>query len=56
MADILKKHNHELHLKTAGTTWLEEVIGLAKAGCDGLDAAMKTYSVSIERIDELCAP
>ena len=26
-----------LHIKTAGTTWLEEVIGLAEAGGEGLD-------------------
>ena len=26
---IIKKHNKGVHLKTAGTTWLEEVIGLA---------------------------
>ncbi|MFA6864104.1 MAG: tagaturonate epimerase family protein [Dysgonamonadaceae bacterium] len=56
MTNILKKHNKGLHLKTAGTTWLEEVIGLAKAGGDGLDAAKKIYSNSYNRKDELCAP
>ncbi len=56
MADIIKKHNKGLHLKTAGTTWLEEVIGLAKAGGEGLDLAKQIYANSYNRKDELCAP
>ena len=28
----LKRHNAGLHIKTAGTTWLEELIGLAEVG------------------------
>lgn len=56
MADIIKKHNKGLHLKTAGTTWLEEVIGLALAGGDGLDLAKQIYANSYNRKDELCAP
>ena len=45
-----------LHLKTAGTTWLEEVIGLAEAGGDGLAVAKDIYAGAIEHVDELCAP
>lgn len=45
-----------LHIKTAGTTWLEEVIGLAEAGGDGLHLAKEIYSAALEHIDELCAP
>jgi len=56
MADIIKKHDKGLHLKTAGTTWLEEVIGLAVAGGDGLDLAKKIYANSLNRSEELCAP
>jgi hypothetical protein len=56
MADTIKKYNKGLHLKTAGTTWLEEVIGLAKAGGDGLDAAKEVYAHSFNRSAELCAP
>lgn len=56
MANIIKKHNKGLHLKTAGTTWLEEVIGLALAGGDGLDLAKQIYANSYNRKDELCAP
>ncbi len=56
MAKILTKHNKGLHLKTAGTTWLEEVIGLAKAGGEGLQAAKKIYTGSFTRQEELCGP
>jgi len=56
MSRIIKKHNKGLHLKTAGTTWLEEVIGLAKARGEGLTAAKKIYANSYHRKDELCAP
>lgn len=45
-----------LHLKTAGTTWLEELIGLAEAGGDGLQLAKEIYAYALEHVDELCAP
>jgi hypothetical protein len=45
-----------LHLKTAGTTWLEEVIGLAEAGGAGLDLAKEIYAKALQKKDELCAP
>jgi tagaturonate epimerase len=45
-----------LHLKTAGTTWLEELIGLAMAGGDGLQIAKDVYVAAIVRFDELCGP
>ena len=54
--DIITKHNAGLHLKTAGTTWLEEVIGLAEAGGEGLDIAKEIYAKCFSRIDELIAP
>jgi hypothetical protein len=56
MADVINRYDKGLHLKTAGTTWLEEVIGLAKAGGDGLALAKKIYTNSLNRKDELCAP
>lgn len=45
-----------LHLKTAGTTWLEEVIGLAEAGGDGLTLAKEIYATALKKKDDLCAP
>ncbi len=45
-----------LHLKTAGTTWLEELIGLSEAGGDGLVLAKEIYVYALEHVDELCAP
>jgi hypothetical protein len=45
-----------VHLKTAGTTWLEELIGLAEAGGDGLDLARDMYAYAREHLDELCSP
>jgi hypothetical protein len=53
---VLKKHNAGLHLKTAGTTWLEELIGLASAGGDGLSLAKEVYAQSFARREELCKP
>ncbi|HMP82307.1 MAG TPA: tagaturonate epimerase family protein [Verrucomicrobiota bacterium] len=52
----VKTHGAGLHLKTAGTTWLEEVIGLAEAGGDGLVLAKDIYGAALEHIDELCGP
>ena len=45
-----------VHLKTAGTTWLEEVIGLAAAGGDGLAFAKSLYSEAFGRYEEMAAP
>lgn len=56
MAAVILKHDKGLHVKTAGTTWLEEVIGLAVAGGDGLVLAKQIYANSLGRNDELCAP
>lgn len=45
-----------LHLKTAGTTWLEEIIGLAEAGGAGLEFAKELYASAFEHIDEFTLP
>jgi len=52
----IKEFGAGLHLKTAGTTWLEEVIGLAEAGGEGLDLAKEIYIKALKKKDELCAP
>ena len=54
--DALKKFDAGLHLKTAGTTWLEELIGLAEAGGDGFLIAKEIYNEALSRYDELCMP
>ncbi|VAW24694.1 Predicted D-tagaturonate epimerase [hydrothermal vent metagenome] len=56
MAGIIKKYGQGLHVKTAGTTWLEEVIGLAISGVEGLEAAKEIYTTALARKGELCAP
>jgi hypothetical protein len=45
-----------VHVKTSGTTWLEEVIGLAEAGGDGLALVQAVYAGAYERREELCRP
>jgi len=56
MAGIIKKYDKGLHVKTAGTTWLEEVIGLAVAGGEALEAAKDIYAKALVHKTELCAP
>lgn len=45
-----------VHLKTAGTTWLEELIGLAEAGGAGLELAQKVYAEAHAHSAALCEP
>jgi hypothetical protein len=45
-----------LHVETAGTTWLEELIGLAEADGPGLALAKEIYAAALEHLDELRAP
>jgi tagaturonate epimerase len=52
----MKKFDAGVHLKTAGTTWLEELIGLAEAEGDGLAMAKAIYFEAFAHRDELCAP
>jgi hypothetical protein len=54
--NALKKFDAGLHIKTAGTTWLEELIGLAFGGPDGLAIAKQIYTEAYSRFDELCTP
>jgi hypothetical protein len=52
----IKRFNVGVHLKTAGTTWLEELIGLAEAGGSGLALAKEIYAEALANREELCAP
>ena len=45
-----------VHVKTAGTNWLEELIGLAEAGGSGLRLAKRVYRGAHAARDALCAP
>ncbi|MBN1416533.1 MAG: hypothetical protein JW973_15620 [Bacteroidales bacterium] len=56
IARLIKKHDKGIHIKTAGTTWLEEVTGLAMAGGDALSLAKNIYAKAYERREDLCAP
>jgi len=56
MARIIRKYGQGIHVKTAGTTWLEEVIGLALAGGEALEIAKAIYINALGRKGELCAP
>ena len=53
---LMQKFSAGVHLKTAGTTWLEEIIGLAEAGGDGLALAKEIYAEAYYHSAELCAP
>jgi hypothetical protein len=52
----LEKTGAGLHIKTAGTTWLEELIGLAEADGEGLQLAKDVYAQAFEKKDALCEP
>ncbi len=52
----MQQFNVGVHLKTAGTTWLEELIGLAEAGGEGLALAKAVYAEALAHQDELCGP
>ena len=54
--EALAEFGAGVHLKTAGTTWLEELIGLAEAGGEGLGLAKGVYQEALRRKEALCAP
>ncbi|WP_164101238.1 tagaturonate epimerase family protein [Candidatus Laterigemmans baculatus] len=56
MRRALRRFDAGVHLKTAGTTWLEEVIGLAESGGEGLALAQQIYAAAVEDQEALCAP
>jgi hypothetical protein len=56
MRRAIRRFDAGLHLKTAGTTWLEEVIGMAEAGGEGLALAKEIYAKALDKLEVLCAP
>ena len=53
---LVKKHGAGLHLKTAGTTWLEEIAAIARSGEEGRLLAAGIYAGALTRYDEVTAP
>lgn len=56
MGKLIRKYDKGIHIKTAGTTWLEEIIGLALSDGKALELARKLSIEALGRIEELCAP
>ena len=56
MGRLIRKHDKGIHIKTAGTTWLEENIGLAVADPAALELAKKIYVNALGRMEELTVP
>lgn len=56
MRRALKRFGAGLHIKTAGTTWLEELIGLAEGNSKCLELAKEIYFGALDHVDELCGP
>jgi hypothetical protein len=54
--DAIRHSDAGVHLKTAGTTWLEELIGLAEAGGEALQLSKEIYAQAYDYREELCAP
>ena len=54
--EILEKTGAGLHLKTAGTTWLEELVGLALAGGEALAFVKELWAQALSRREELAKP
>jgi hypothetical protein len=56
IGDALRRSDAGVHIKTAGTTWLEELIGLAEGGGEGLGIAKEVYAQALEHKEALCEP
>ena len=56
MGRLIRKYDAGIHIKTAGTTWLEEIIGLSVADADALALAKEIYREALGRMEELTVP
>ena len=56
MGRLIRKYDVGIHVKTAGTTWLEEIIGLSLADPEALKLAKRIYREALTRMDELTVP
>ena len=56
MGRLIRQYDKGIHIKTAGTTWLEENIGLALGDEQALNLAKKIAVSALDRMEELCIP
>ena len=56
MGRLIRQHDAGIHVKTAGTTWLEEIIGLSLADPAALALAKRIYRIALARKEELSVP
>jgi hypothetical protein len=56
IGNAIRRTGAGVHVKTAGTTWLEELIGLAEAGGEGLALSKEIYANALENVDAMCEP
>jgi len=56
IARLLRKTDAGLHVKTAGTSWLAEIIGLCEVGGDGLTIVQEMYAAAFQDWEALCLP
>lgn len=56
MGRLIRQYDKGIHIKTAGTTWLEENIGLALADNKALELAKRIAISALGRMEELCIP
>ena len=56
MRKALARTGAGIHIKTAGTNWLEELIGMAESGGEGLALVKEIYAKALDDIEALCAP
>lgn len=53
---VIEKYDKGIHIKTSGTTWLEEITGLAITGGEALDFVKRLYYKSLLNAESLCSP
>lgn len=54
--ELIRKYRAGIHVKTSGTTWLQELTGLAISGDDGPSMIKYIYNEALKRYDELIEP
>jgi hypothetical protein len=55
IGEIIKKYDKGIHVKTAGTTWLAEIIGICLGGNEGFELAKRIYRMAYDQVEDLTA-